>query len=77
MPGFFLSILSTKNVISLACSRILVQSPVYTMGPSTPKITNVYVVCVLATFGGLLQGFDVSTLSAILATKQVRPRREF
>ena len=38
----------------------------------TPKITNLYVVCGLATIGGLLQGFDVSSLSAILATPQVR-----
>lgn len=38
----------------------------------TPRITNLYVVCGLATIGGLLQGFDVSSLSAILATPQVR-----
>jgi hypothetical protein len=41
------------------------------MFSSHPKIVNVYAVCVLATIGGLLQGFDVSSLSAILATPQV------
>jgi hypothetical protein len=39
---------------------------------TTPRITNLYVVCALATLGGLIQGFDVSSLSAILATPQVR-----
>lgn len=37
-----------------------------------PKITNLYVICGLCTLGGLLQGFGVSSLSAILATWQVR-----
>ncbi|KAJ6438778.1 sugar transporter [Purpureocillium lavendulum] len=37
-----------------------------------PKLTNVYVVAALATIGGLLQGFDVSSLSAILATPQYK-----
>lgn len=37
-----------------------------------PKITNLYVICGLSTLGGLLQGFGVSSLSAILATWQVR-----
>ncbi len=46
--------------------------PIFAMGPSTPKITNTYLVCTLATIGGLLQGFDVSSLSAILASDQVR-----
>jgi len=36
-----------------------------------PRLTNVYLVATLATIGGLLQGFDVSTLSAVLATPQV------
>jgi MFS family permease len=42
-----------------------------------PKITNVYVASALATIGGLLQGFDVSSLSAILATSQVQPILNF
>lgn len=37
-----------------------------------PRITNAYVVAVLATIGGLLQGFDISTLSAILASPQYK-----
>ncbi|KAK2590457.1 hypothetical protein QQS21_011858 [Conoideocrella luteorostrata] len=37
-----------------------------------PKLTNLYVICSLATLGGLLQGFDVSSLSAILATPQYK-----
>jgi hypothetical protein len=45
------------------------------MASSTPRITNLYVVCGLATIGGLLQGFDVSSLSAILATPQVSSSR--
>ena len=36
-----------------------------------PTITNLYVVSALATIGGLLQGFDVASLSAILATAPV------
>lgn len=37
-----------------------------------PQITNLYVIAGLATIGGLIQGFDVSSLSAIIGTKQVR-----
>jgi hypothetical protein len=36
-----------------------------------PQITNLYVISGLATIGGLIQGFDVSSLSAIIGTKQV------
>jgi hypothetical protein len=36
-----------------------------------PHITNIYVIAALATIGGLIQGFDVSSLSAIIGTKQV------
>ncbi|OAA72233.1 Sugar/inositol transporter [Cordyceps fumosorosea ARSEF 2679] len=35
-------------------------------------IQNVYIAAALATIGGLLQGFDVSSLSAILATPQYK-----
>lgn len=35
------------------------------------QITNLYVISGLATIGGLIQGFDVSSLSAIIGTKQV------
>lgn len=35
-----------------------------------PRITNLYAICGLSTLGGLLQGFGVSSLSAILATWQ-------
>lgn len=35
-----------------------------------PRITNLYAICGLTTLGGLLQGFGVSSLSAILATWQ-------
>ena len=37
-----------------------------------PAITNLYLVSGAATIGGLIQGFDVSSMSAIIATKQVR-----
>lgn len=37
-----------------------------------PKITNLYAICGLCTLGGLLQGFGVSSLSAILATWQYK-----
>ena len=40
--------------------------------PKLPQITNLYVIAGLATIGGLIQGFDVSSLSAIIGTKQVR-----
>jgi hypothetical protein len=36
-----------------------------------PKLTNVYIISGLATIGGLIQGFDVSSMSAIIGTKQV------
>lgn len=39
---------------------------------AVPKFTNLYVVCGLATIGGLLQGFGVSSLSAMLATWQYK-----
>ena len=35
------------------------------------KITNLYVIAPLVTIGGLIQGFDVSSMSAIIGTKQV------
>lgn len=37
-----------------------------------PQITNIYAIAGFATIGGLMQGFDVSSLSAIIGTKQVR-----
>ena len=33
------------------------------------KITNLYAIVAIVTIGGLLQGFDISSLSAILGTK--------
>jgi hypothetical protein len=35
------------------------------------RLTNVYLIAGLCTIGGLLQGFDVSSMSAIIATDQV------
>ena len=35
-------------------------------------ITNVYLVAGLCTIGGLIQGFDVSSMSAIIGTKQYK-----
>lgn len=32
------------------------------------QLTNLYVIATLATIGGLIQGFDVSSMSAILGT---------
>jgi MFS family permease len=33
------------------------------------KISNIYFITAIVTIGGLLQGFDISSLSAILSTK--------
>ncbi|KAK2783147.1 hypothetical protein FQN53_009336 [Emmonsiellopsis sp. PD_33] len=37
-----------------------------------PKIYNVYAITGLATIGGLIQGFDVSSMSAIIGTEQYK-----
>lgn len=39
------------------------------------KLSNVYLISALATIGGLIQGFDVSSMSAIIGTEQVGSRR--
>lgn len=39
-----------------------------------PRITNLYVASSLATIGGLIQGFDVASMSAVLGTPQVCSR---
>jgi hypothetical protein len=36
-----------------------------------PRITNLYAVGALATIGGLIQGIDIASMSAILGTSQV------
>lgn len=38
--------------------------------PTFPKIYNTYFVAVIATVGGMLFGFDISSMSAIIGTKQ-------
>ena len=38
--------------------------------PSFPKITNVYFLAIVATMGGMLFGFDISSMSAIIGTDQ-------
>lgn len=35
-----------------------------------PKIYNVYFLAIVATMGGMLFGFDISSMSAIIATPQ-------
>lgn len=35
------------------------------------QFSNVYIISALATIGGLIQGFDVSSMSAIIGTDQV------
>lgn len=35
-----------------------------------PKIHNVYFLACVATMGGMLFGFDISSMSAIIGTKQ-------
>ena len=35
-----------------------------------PKIYNVYFLACVATMGGMLFGFDISSMSAIIGTKQ-------
>jgi len=35
-----------------------------------PKIYNVYFLALVATTGGMLFGFDISSMSAIIGTKQ-------
>lgn len=44
------------------------------------RLSNLYVISTLATIGGLIQGFDVSSMSAIIGTQKVRlfwPFRDF
>ncbi|KAF2198329.1 general substrate transporter [Delitschia confertaspora ATCC 74209] len=38
--------------------------------PTFPKIYNVYFLAMIATMGGMLFGFDISSMSAIIGTKQ-------
>lgn len=38
--------------------------------PTFPKIYNVYFLAIIATVGGMLFGFDISSMSAIIGTKQ-------
>ncbi|KAI9736864.1 MAG: hypothetical protein M1818_005915 [Claussenomyces sp. TS43310] len=38
--------------------------------PTLPKIYNVYFLAIIATVGGMLFGFDISSMSAIIGTKQ-------
>jgi hypothetical protein len=35
-----------------------------------PKIYNVYFLAIVATMGGMLFGFDISSMSAIIGTNQ-------
>lgn len=35
-----------------------------------PKIYNVYFLAIIATVGGMLFGFDISSMSAIISTEQ-------
>ncbi|PSN73035.1 general substrate transporter [Corynespora cassiicola Philippines] len=42
------------------------------MGFSLPKIYNVYFLAIIATMGGMLFGFDISSMSAIIGTEQYR-----
>ena len=37
-----------------------------------PKTYNTYFVAIIATVGGMLFGFDISSMSAIIGTDQVR-----
>jgi MFS family permease len=38
--------------------------------PTFPKIYNTYFVAIIATMGGMLFGFDISSMSAIVSTRQ-------
>ncbi|KAJ5178772.1 hypothetical protein N7492_001982 [Penicillium capsulatum] len=38
--------------------------------PTFPKVYNTYFVAIIATVGGMLFGFDISSMSAIISTKQ-------
>ncbi|CZR57683.1 related to high-affinity glucose transporter [Phialocephala subalpina] len=40
------------------------------MGYTTPKINNVYFLAAISTMGGMLFGFDISSMSAIIGTSQ-------
>lgn len=40
--------------------------------PSFPKIYNVYFLAMIATMGGMLFGFDISSMSAIIGSTQYR-----
>jgi len=39
-------------------------------GITFPKIYNVYFLAIISTFGGMLFGFDISSMSAIVGTDQ-------
>ncbi|KAF7190459.1 High-affinity glucose transporter [Pseudocercospora fuligena] len=56
----------------VAAQPQLSQTRTITMGrlPSLPKIYNVYFVAFVATVGGMLFGFDISSMSAIIGTDQ-------
>ena len=38
--------------------------------PTFPKTYNVYFLAIISTVGGMLFGFDISSISAIVGTKQ-------
>jgi hypothetical protein len=38
--------------------------------PKFPKISNPYFIAFVATVGGMLFGFDISSMSAIIGTEQ-------
>jgi MFS family permease len=57
----------TRNV-KVFCGAARVA--VVTMG--LPQLSNVYLISGLATIGGLIQGFDVSSMSAIIGTPQYK-----
>jgi MFS family permease len=57
----------TRNV-KVFCGAARV--PVVTMGLF--RLSNVYLISGLATIGGLIQGFDVSSMSVIIGTPQYK-----
>lgn len=58
-------------ILRFALSRSRFRDNTYTMGSITfPKIYNTYFVAFIATVGGMLFGFDISSMSAIIGTEQ-------
>lgn len=63
-------LLSCQSIQGWVCAVFLCRSVPIMKLPTFPKIYNTYFVAIIATVGGMLFGFDISSMSAIVATDQ-------